>query len=75
MAQGIAFLKTPTLALRMRDFARMNPLEFHGLKVNEDPQKFINEVYNMVNIMGVSFEEKVELAAYQLKGVDQVWFT
>ncbi|WMV41581.1 hypothetical protein MTR67_034966 [Solanum verrucosum] len=28
---------------RVRDFTRMNPLEFHGSKLEEDPPKFIDE--------------------------------
>ncbi|MDV3170455.1 MAG: hypothetical protein Q8811_01670 [Candidatus Phytoplasma australasiaticum] len=31
-----------TPASRVRDFTRMNPLEFHGSKVDEDPQDFID---------------------------------
>ncbi|WMV37131.1 hypothetical protein MTR67_030516 [Solanum verrucosum] len=30
---------------RVRNFARMNPLEFHGSTVEEDPQESIDEVY------------------------------
>ena len=58
----------------MRDFTRMNPSEFHGSKVDEDPQAFIDEVSRVVTIMGVTSEERAELAAYQLKGVAQIWF-
>ncbi|WMV29170.1 hypothetical protein MTR67_022555 [Solanum verrucosum] len=53
---------------------RMNPPEFYGSKMNEDPQEFIDEVHKMLDIMGVTPVEKAELAAYQLKGVAQVWF-
>ncbi|WMV59074.1 hypothetical protein MTR67_052459 [Solanum verrucosum] len=61
-------------AIRARDFTMINPPEFHGLKVEEDPQEFINEVYKVVEIMGITLVEKAKLAAYQLKGVAQVWF-
>jgi len=41
-------------ASRVRDFAIMNPPEFHGFKVEEDPQRFIDEVYKVLDVMGVS---------------------
>ncbi|WMV29248.1 hypothetical protein MTR67_022633 [Solanum verrucosum] len=63
-----------TAVIRVREFTRMNPLEFHGLKVCEDPQEFVYEIYKIVEIMEVSIVEKAELSAYQLKGVAQVWF-
>ncbi|XP_049356909.1 uncharacterized protein LOC125821531 [Solanum verrucosum] len=49
----------------------MNPPEFHGSKVREDPYEFMEEVLKILDIMGVSLVEKAELAAYQLKGVTQ----
>jgi len=62
-------------ASRVRDFTRMNPLDqFHGSKVEKYPQEFIDEVYKVLMIMGVTLVEKVKLAAYQLKGVAQVWY-
>ncbi|WMV42302.1 hypothetical protein MTR67_035687 [Solanum verrucosum] len=33
-----------TVATRIRYFTRINPPEFHGSKVDEDPQEFIDEV-------------------------------
>lgn len=65
----------PTPVARVRNFARMNPPEFHGSKVDEDAQKFIHEMYKILAIMGMSSEEKAELTAYQLKGVAHVCFT
>ena len=55
-------------ATRVREFLRMNPPEFYGSKVDEDQNGFIDQVYKLLAIMGVSSIEKVELAAYQLKG-------
>ncbi|KAH0689089.1 hypothetical protein KY289_016447 [Solanum tuberosum] len=63
-----------TTASRVRDFMRMNPPEFYGSNVEEDPQEFIDEVYKVFAIMGVTLGEKAELTAYQLKGVAQVWY-
>ena len=43
---------------------RMNPPNFDGTKVDEDPQGFIDEVFKVVDSMGVTTREKVELASY-----------
>ncbi|WMV46728.1 hypothetical protein MTR67_040113 [Solanum verrucosum] len=59
---------------RISNFTRINPLDFHGSKVDEDPHEFIDDAYKIIEIMGVSMVEKVELATYQLKGVAKVWF-
>ena len=40
----------------------MNPSILYGPKVNEDPQKFIDEVYKIQYAMGVSKSGKAELA-------------
>ncbi|XP_049372827.1 uncharacterized protein LOC125837798 [Solanum verrucosum] len=56
-----------TTTTRVREFTRINPLEFHGSTVEEDPQEFIDEVYNVLMIKGVTPVKKVELTAYQLK--------
>lgn len=34
---------------KVRDFNRMNPMEFFGSKVEEDAQEFINEVYMVLS--------------------------
>ena len=39
----------------------MNPPEFYGSKLNEDPQEFIDEIFKIVDIMGVTTSEKAEL--------------
>ncbi|XP_049387315.1 uncharacterized protein LOC125851584 [Solanum stenotomum] len=62
-----------TTATRVRDYTRMNPHKFYGSKVEEDPQDFIDKVYKVLAIMGVTPVEMAELAAYQLKGVAQIW--
>ena len=43
--------------------------------VNEYPQDFLDEVYKILNMMGTSSIEKVELACYQLKDVAKTWYT
>ena len=38
---------------RLRDFIKMNPPIFLSSKVGEDFQDFLDEVYNIVHVMGV----------------------
>lgn len=59
LAQAVASPKNHITTSRISDFARMNLSEFHDSKVDEDPQEFIDEVYKVVDIMGVSSKEKV----------------
>ena len=43
-----------TMASNLRDFTRMNPPTFYGSKVDEDPQEFLDEVYEVLYSMGVT---------------------
>uniref|UniRef100_M1DFK3 Gag-pol polyprotein n=1 Tax=Solanum tuberosum TaxID=4113 RepID=M1DFK3_SOLTU len=61
-----------TSTSRVRDLTRMNPSKFHGFKVEEDPQEFIDDGYKVSMIMRVTMVENAELAAYQLKGLAQI---
>ena len=54
--------RTPTS--RIRDFIRMKPPTFHVTKVDEDPQGFIDEVFKVVDAMGVTLREKTKLPTY-----------
>ncbi|WMV18788.1 hypothetical protein MTR67_012173 [Solanum verrucosum] len=47
-----------TVVARVRDLTRINPPKFYGSKVEEDPQEFIDEVYKILAIMGVTPVEK-----------------
>ena len=62
-----------TMASRLRDFTQMNPPNFYGSEVEEDPQDFIDEVYKILLPMGLCTSEKDELATSQLKEVEQTW--
>lgn len=62
----------PILATRVRDFMRINPLEFYGSKMAEDPIEFIREAYLIMVVIGIPFKEKAKLVDYQLKGVAKI---
>ena len=64
-----------TMTYRLGYFLRMNPPVFLGYKVNEDPQEFLDGVYEILSVMGVTSREKGELASYQLRDVSQIWYT
>ena len=40
-------------ATRVWEFLKMNPPEFNGSKVDDDPNDFIDKVYKVVAINGV----------------------
>ena len=39
---------------RVRYFVRLNPLEFLGYQTNEDPQKFLDEIKKIFEVMQVT---------------------
>ena len=51
----------------------MIPPTFHGTKVDDVPQGYLNEPFKVVDTNCVTPREKVELDAYQLKDVVQMW--
>lgn len=63
-----------TTMKRVRDFMRMNPPKFCNFKYEKYPQEFVDKVYKVLSIMGVTSVEKMELAAYQLKGFSHILF-
>ena len=64
-----------TMASRLKYLVRMNPPIFLGCKMGDDPQPFVDEVYNTVHAMGVTSKKKAEIDSYKLKDIAQVWFT
>ena len=52
----------------------MKPPTFYGSKFDKDPQEFFHVVYKVLYAMGVTSNEKAELAWYQLKDVAQIWY-
>ena len=63
------------MAARVSDFVRMNPREFLGSQANEDPQKFLDEIKKIFEVMQVTGNNRVELESYQLKNVAHIWYT
>ena len=47
-----------TASSRIMDFTRMNPCVFFCSKVEEDPQGFVDEVFNVVDAICVSSKRK-----------------
>jgi len=68
-------LNVGSVTSKVRDFMRMNPLEFYGSKMEEDPQEFIDKVSKVLDFVGVTSVDKAKLATYQLKDVAQIWFS
>lgn len=64
-----------TMTYRLRDFMRINHPTFLVSKVGVHRQKLIDGVYKVLSQIGVTFKVKVELYAFQLRVVSEVWFT
>ena len=64
-----------SVAERVRDFVRMNPPEFLGSQDNEDPQKFLDKIKKIFEVMQVTRNDRLELASYQLKDVAHILYT
>ena len=62
------------MTFRLRYFVRMNPTIYHVSKVGEDPQEFLDYVYNVLSVVRVTYREKEELALYKLKDVSEIWY-
>ncbi|WMV29796.1 hypothetical protein MTR67_023181 [Solanum verrucosum] len=63
-----------TTVTRVRDFIRLNPPKFNPSEVKEDIQECIDDAYKVLMIISVMSMKNAELAAYQHKGIFQVWF-
>lgn len=57
------------LQYESKTFVLMYHPEFHGLKVEEDQNDFIDDVLKITQIMGITLVEGVDLETCQLKGV------
>ena len=59
---------------RICKFLRMSPPSFTDSYTIVDLENFFEELKNVFEIMHISYIERVELDAYQLKGVARTWF-
>ena len=59
-------------AYKVIEFLRMNPPELYFSKVEEYQNTLVEEVYNVLAIMGMFSIRKDEISTYQLKGVSQI---
>ena len=53
-----------SVAVRVRDFVRINTTEFFGSQTSEDPQNFIDEIKKIFEVMQVTRDDRVELASH-----------
>ena len=53
----------------------MNPPEFLGSQTNKDLHNFLDKIKKIFEVMQVTRNDRIDLASYQLKDVDQIWYT
>ena len=53
-----------SVAARVCDFVRMNPLKILGFHDNKDPQKFLDAIKKIFEVMHVTMNDQVKLASY-----------
>ena len=73
-AQSTREVAATTMASRLRDFTRTNPLIYYGSTTNEDLHEFMDEFHKIFCEMGGDEEAKAKLTAHQLKDVELVWY-
>ena len=52
-----------SVAARVRDFFKMNLLEFLGSQTNKDPQNFLDEIKKILEVMQLTENYRVELSS------------
>ena len=53
---------------------KMNPSIFTGVKVEEDPQGFLDKIEKIFQVIWVTNMKSVNFAAYQLKDITSQWY-
>ena len=66
-------LRGDSAAARIHDFMRINLPKFYGSKSDKDPWLFLEKVRKITQVMHVSEEHSVELAAHRLKDLAYDW--
>ncbi|XP_047250340.1 uncharacterized protein LOC124886381 isoform X2 [Capsicum annuum] len=61
-------------SLRTQDFLKLDPPTFTESDISENPQDFIDQIQRALDVMHISSEETVELAAYRFKGKAIFWY-
>lgn len=61
-------------ATRVSQFMKINPSTFTGVKVEEDPQAFLDKMEKMFRVMQTTNVEEVNFATYQLKNTTYQWY-
>lgn len=59
---------------RVGQFMRLNPLTFIGVRVEDDPQSFLDKIQNIFYLMHATNVEGVEFSTYQLKDMAYQWY-
>ncbi|KAF3653705.1 hypothetical protein FXO38_15522 [Capsicum annuum] len=59
---------------KVGQFIRLNPLVFTGIKVEKNPQGFIDEMENIFYVMHITIMKGVDFSTYQLKDVAYKWY-
>ena len=59
---------------RIREFLRMKPSSFTVSITTEDMVHIVKDLKKVFEVIHVVNAERVELVAYQLKGVARTWF-
>ncbi|KAF3623728.1 hypothetical protein FXO38_30603 [Capsicum annuum] len=64
----------PAEATKVGQFMKMNHPSFTGVKVEEDPEGFLDEIEKIFKVMQATNVEGVNFIAYQIKDIAYQWY-